>query len=95
MERASGAILYEPAAARGQAGPYNHIKGDLKMKGHGGGHSHDEELRAVTIELEADQIEALEELSAEYARELGADWDLGAVVRVAVGDCLTKLGKMT
>ncbi len=77
------------------AGPSNYIKGGVKMKGHGEEHSHDEELRPVTIELEADQIEALEELSREYARELGAQWDLGAVVRVAVGDFLTKLGKMT
>lgn len=56
---------------------------------------HTEELKEVTIELEEDQLEALEELAGEYAERLGQEWDLGAVVRVAVGDFLTRLGKMT
>lgn len=59
------------------------------------GDAHDGELREVTIELEDDQIEALEELAGEYRGRLGQDWDLGAVVRLAVGDFLTRLGKMS
>jgi hypothetical protein len=59
------------------------------------GHTHTEELREVTIELEEDQVEALEELAAQYRKRLGKDWDLGSVVRLAVGDFLTRLGKMT
>jgi hypothetical protein len=66
-----------------------------KMKKHEEGHTHAEELREVTIDLEEDQIEALEELAAEYRERLGQGWDLGAVVRLAVGDFLTKLGKMS
>ncbi len=59
------------------------------------GHTHTEELKEVTIELEEDQVEALEELAAQYRKRLGQDWDLGSVVRLAVGDFLTRLGKMT
>ncbi|MEE9613440.1 MAG: hypothetical protein V3W31_00615 [Thermodesulfobacteriota bacterium] len=58
------------------------------------GHGHEEELKDVTVALEADQIEALGELAREYSEKLGQQWDLSAVVRVAVGDLLTKLGRM-
>lgn len=65
------------------------------MTGEGpGGHGH-EELKTVTIELEEDQIEEMEKLAVEYSAKLGQAWDLGAVVRLAVGDFLTRLGKMT
>lgn len=63
--------------------------------GHGG-HGHDEELREVTVTLEEEQIEALEEMASEYREKLGQkDWDLSAMLRVAVGHFLTKMGKMT
>ncbi|HEY4706541.1 MAG TPA: hypothetical protein VII64_03705 [Thermodesulfobacteriota bacterium] len=64
--------------------------------GHGHGHGHDEELREVTVTLEEEQIEALEEMASEYREKLGQkDWDLSAMLRVAVGHFLTKMGKMT
>jgi hypothetical protein len=65
------------------------------MEENGEGHTHGEVLREVTVELETDQVAALEELARDYARRLGQQWDLGAVVRLAVGDFLTRLGKMT
>jgi hypothetical protein len=66
-----------------------------EMKNNEKPHTHTEELRKVSIDLEEDQIEALEELAGEYRKRLGQEWDLGAVVRLAVGDFLTKLGKMS
>ncbi len=59
------------------------------------GHTHDEELKELTVTLEADQVEILEELAGQYSRELGQDWDLSAVLRVAVGHFLTKMGRIT
>lgn len=64
--------------------------------GHGHGHGdHEEELREVLVTLEEEQIEALEEMANEYREKLGQDWDLSAMLRVAVGHFLTKMGKMT
>lgn len=54
-----------------------------------------EELKRVTVALEEEQIEKLKELAEEYRKKLGQRWTLGAMVRVAVGDFLTKMGKMT
>ncbi|HBG46183.1 MAG TPA: hypothetical protein DDW94_04245 [Deltaproteobacteria bacterium] len=58
-------------------------------------HGHEEELKEVTVTLEEEQIEALEEMAAEYREKLGQAWDLSAMLRVAVGHFLTKMGKMT
>ena len=63
--------------------------------GHGHGNDgHDEELKEVLVSLEVDQIAALEEMAKEYAAKLGQKWDLSAMLRVAVGHFLTKMGKM-
>lgn len=70
---------------------HDHSKG-----GHGHGHGdHEEELREVLVTLEEDQIVALEEMAKEYKAKLGQDWDLSAMLRVAVGHFLTKMGKMS
>ncbi len=61
----------------------------------GEAHSHDEELVELTVTLEEDQIEILEEMARQYAAELKQDWDLSAVLRVAVGHFLTKMGRIT
>lgn len=66
---------------------HDHSKG-------GHGHGHDEELREVLVTLEEDQITVLEEMAKEYRERLGQDWDLSAMLRVAVGHFLTKMGKM-
>ncbi len=57
-------------------------------------HDHEEEFVDLNVTLEADQVEMLEELAAEYKEQLNQAWDLSAVLRVAVGDFLTKLGRI-
>ena len=54
-----------------------------------------EELKRLTVMLEEDQVERLRELAEEYKDKLGQRWTLSAMVRVAVGDFLTRMGKMT
>ncbi len=59
------------------------------------GHDHDhEDMVELTVTLEKDQLEEVEKLAGEYARELNQDWDASAVIRVAVGDFLNKLGRI-
>lgn len=59
------------------------------------GHGHDhEDMVELTVSLEQEQLEELEKLASEYARELNQDWDVSAVLRVAVGDFLNKLGRI-
>ncbi len=65
------------------------------MDDHGHDHGHEEKLRKVTVSLEDEQIEKLKELAEEYKGKLGQRWTLSAMVRVAVGDFLTKMGKMS
>ncbi len=57
-------------------------------------HDHEEEFVDLNVTLEADQVVMLEELAAEYKESLNQAWDLSAVLRVAVGDFLTKLGRI-
>ena len=54
-----------------------------------------EELKRLTVMLEEDQVEALRELVVEYREKLGQKWTLSAMVRVAVGDFLTRMGKLS
>jgi len=58
-------------------------------------HSHSEVLKRITVMLEEDQIESLKELAAEYKEKLGQRWTLSAMLRVAVGDFLNRMGKIT
>ncbi|HHL40120.1 MAG TPA: hypothetical protein ENJ37_06410 [Deltaproteobacteria bacterium] len=65
-------------------------------KGRKSGVEHDhEELVRCTLYLEEDQLEALREVARSYTEELGQKWSVSAVVRLAVGDLLTKLGRLT
>ena len=57
-------------------------------------HSHDEDFVELNVTLEEDQLEELKKLAAEYKAELNQDWDVSAVIRVAVGDFLNKLGRL-
>ncbi|MFQ5441838.1 MAG: hypothetical protein ACE5EB_03830 [Thermodesulfobacteriota bacterium] len=59
------------------------------------GHAHDEELRKVSIMLEEDQIVILKELAGEYREKLGQRWSMSAIVRVAVGDFLSRMGRIS
>lgn len=54
-----------------------------------------EPLKKITVMLEEEQVERLKELAEEYRAKLGQRWTLSAIMRVAVGDFLTKMGKMT
>ncbi|MBI5969897.1 MAG: hypothetical protein HY884_01945 [Deltaproteobacteria bacterium] len=60
------------------------------MTGHGDG-----EFTEVTVMLEAEQVEILDEIVREYRKKLGPAWDLSAMMRVAVGDFLTKMGRIS
>jgi hypothetical protein len=53
-----------------------------------------EELKEVTILLEEEQIEALDELAEELSREFGQTWDRGAVIRLALSEFFSKRGKI-
>ena len=54
-----------------------------------------EKLIRSTIYLEDEHIEALEKLASEYSRTLGQRWTKGAVVRLAVSDFLSKMGRIS
>ncbi len=64
------------------------------MSDEAGHDHHHEEMVELTVSLEKDQFEEVEKLASEYARELNQDWDVSAVLRVAVGDFLNKLGRI-
>lgn len=53
-----------------------------------------EELKEITILLEEEQIEALDELAEELSKELGQPWDRGAVIRLALSEFFSKRGKI-
>ena len=64
------------------------------MSDHEEGHSHEEDVVELSVTLEEDQLEELKKLAKEYTKELNQDWDVSAVIRVAVGDFLNKLGRI-
>jgi hypothetical protein len=53
-----------------------------------------EKLKKISICLEEEVIEALEELAEEYSKETGQKWSKGAVIRLALSEFFTKRGKM-
>lgn len=55
----------------------------------------EEPLKRLTVMLEEDQVGKLKELAEEYKDKLGQRWTLSAMVRVAVGDFLTRMGKIS
>lgn len=61
---------------------------------HGEEHEHSEELKKISIMLEEDQITLLKELADEYKVKLNQRWSISAMVRVAVGDFLARMGKI-
>ncbi len=52
-------------------------------------------LKQMTVMLEEEHVDALKELSKEYSEMLGQRWSVSAVLRLAVGDFMTKIGKIT
>ncbi len=55
----------------------------------------EEPLRRCTVYLEEDQIDILEELSREYTDRLGQRWSKSAVIRLALSDFFTRIGKIS
>ncbi len=51
-------------------------------------------LKRCTIYLEDEHLEIIDDLAKEYTRKLGQRWTRSAVVRLAVSDFLTKIGKI-
>jgi len=58
-------------------------------------HEHTEVIVRCTLYLEDEHIEHLDELAKEYSKTLGQRWSRSAVVRLAVGDFLTRIGRIT
>ncbi len=58
-------------------------------------HDHHEKLVKISVTLEEEHIEHLRELAKEYTDKLGQRWSISALLRVACGDLLTKMGRIT
>lgn len=64
---------------------------------HGGGHEgHDHHgLVEVTLLLEDEHLDALDEVARELTTDLKQPWDRGAVVRLALSEFFSRRGKIT
>jgi hypothetical protein len=49
----------------------------------------------VTLLLEDEHLDALDEAAAELTRDLRQKWDRGAVVRLALSEFFSRRGKIT
>ncbi len=58
------------------------------------GHEH-HGLVEVTLLLEDEHLDALDEAAAEISKELKQPWDRGAVVRLALSEFFSRRGKIT
>ncbi len=69
-----------------------------QVHGHHGhaheGHEH-HGLVEVTLLLEDEHLDALDETAAEISNELKQPWDRGAVVRLALSEFFSRRGKIT
>lgn len=64
---------------------------------HGGEHEGHEHhgLVEVTLLLEDEHLDALDEVANELTRDLKQPWDRGAVVRLALSEFFSRRGKIT
>jgi hypothetical protein len=53
-----------------------------------------EKLKKITVYLEEEMLDAIEELQEEYSRETGQKWSKGAVIRLALSEFFTRKGKL-
>ena len=53
-----------------------------------------EKLKKISISIEEEVLEAIEELAEEYSKETGQKWSKGAVIRVALSEFFSKRGKI-
>ncbi len=58
------------------------------------GHEH-HGLVEVTLLLEDEHLDALDEVAVEITKELRQPWDRGAVVRLALSEFFSRRGKIT
>jgi len=76
---------------------HNHAR-KHNVEGHHGhehkGHEH-HGLVEVTMLLEDEHLDALDETAAELSKELKQPWDRGAVVRLALSEFFSRRGKIT
>ncbi len=74
-------------------------KHDHTHKHHEHGHGHEGHehhgLVEVTLLLEDEHLEALDEVAAEISNEVKQHWDRGAVVRLALSEFFSRRGKIT
>ena len=76
---------------------HEHSHKHLEHGHHGRGHEGHEHhgLVEVTLLLEDEHLDALDEAAAELTRDLGQTWDRGAVVRLALSEFFSRRGKIT
>ena len=53
-----------------------------------------EKLIKISVSIEEEVIEALEECAEMYAKETGQKWSRGAVIRVALSEFFSRRGKI-
>lgn len=53
-----------------------------------------ERLQKITVYLEEEMIEALDEFSKRYTKETNKRWSKGAVIRLALSEFFTRQGRM-
>ena len=53
-----------------------------------------EKLIKISVSLEEEVLEALEEFAEMYAKETGQKWSRGAVIRVALSEFFSRRGKI-
>jgi hypothetical protein len=53
-----------------------------------------EKLIKISVSIEDEVIEALEEFAETYSKETGQKWSRGAVIRVALSEFFSRRGKI-
>lgn len=53
-----------------------------------------EKLKKISVYLEEEVLDALEEAAEEYSKETGQKWSKGAVIRLALSGFFSERGKI-
>ncbi len=53
-----------------------------------------EKLKKITVYLEEEVLEALQEVAEEYSKDTEQRWSRGGVIRVALSEFFSKRGKI-
>jgi ribosome-binding ATPase YchF (GTP1/OBG family) len=53
-----------------------------------------EKLVKISVHLEEEVIEALEEVAGEFSKETGQKWSRGGVIRVALSEFFSRRGRI-